>query len=70
MLSFDEWFESVQRAPDKTNITLSIIRRDVHGRGFEVLPRRWVVEAASVAAIAENAGDGGAARTRAVPPDM
>ena len=31
-------------AAEKTHITLEIIRRGVHAKGFEVLPRRWVVE--------------------------
>ena len=34
----------VQWAANKTHITLEIIRRGVHAKGFEVLPRRWVVE--------------------------
>ena len=34
----------VQWAADKTHITLEIIRRGAHATGFEVLPRRWVVE--------------------------
>ena len=34
----------VHWAADKTHITLEIIRRGVHAKGFEVLPRRWVVE--------------------------
>ena len=31
-------------ASDQTHITLEIIRRGAQGKGFEVLPRRWVVE--------------------------
>ncbi len=31
-------------AADKTHISLEIIRRGAHTKGFEVLPRRWVVE--------------------------
>ena len=31
-------------AADKTHITLEIIRRGAKAKGFEVLPRRWVVE--------------------------
>ena len=31
-------------ASDKTHITLEIIRRGARAKGFEVLPRRWVVE--------------------------
>jgi len=31
----------VEWAADKTHITLEIIRRGVHAKGFEVLPRRW-----------------------------
>ncbi len=34
----------MHRAADKTHITLEIIRRGAHTKGFEVLPRRWVVE--------------------------
>lgn len=34
----------VQWAANKTHITLEIIRRGAHAKGFEVLPRRWVVE--------------------------
>lgn len=34
----------VHWAADKTHITLEIIRRGAHTKGFEVLPRRWVVE--------------------------
>ena len=34
----------VSWAADTTHITLEIIRRGVHAKGFEVLPRRWVVE--------------------------
>ncbi|MGF7149902.1 transposase [Sphingomonas zeicaulis] len=34
----------VEWAADKTYITLEIIRRGPHAQGFEVLPRRWVVE--------------------------
>ena len=34
----------VHWAADKTHITLEIIRRGTHAKGFEVLPRRWVVE--------------------------
>lgn len=34
----------VKWASDKTHITLEIIRRGAHAKGFEVLPRRWVVE--------------------------
>ena len=34
----------VKWASDKTHITLEIIRRGVHAKGFEVLPRRWGVE--------------------------
>lgn len=34
----------VHWAADKTHITLEIIRRGVHAKAFEVLPRRWVVE--------------------------
>ena len=33
-------------AAEKTHITLEIIRRGVHAKGVEVLPRRWVVERA------------------------
>lgn len=31
-------------AKDKTHMVLQIIRRGAHAKGFEVLPRRWVVE--------------------------
>ncbi len=31
-------------AADKAHITLEIIRRGTSAKGFEVLPRRWVVE--------------------------
>lgn len=31
-------------AADRTHITLDIIRRGARAEGFEVLPRRWVVE--------------------------
>ena len=31
-------------ANDKTNIVLEIVRRNATAKGFEVLPRRWVVE--------------------------
>ena len=31
-------------AKDKTNIVLEIVRRNATAKGFEVLPRRWVVE--------------------------
>lgn len=31
-------------AKDKTHMVLQIIRRGAHATGFEVLPRRWVVE--------------------------
>jgi len=31
-------------AKDKTNIVLEIVRRNATAEGFEVLPRRWVVE--------------------------
>ena len=31
-------------ACDTTHITLEIIRRGARAKGFEVLPRRWVVE--------------------------
>ena len=34
----------VKWASDKTHITLEIIRRGARAKGFEVLPRRWVVE--------------------------
>lgn len=34
----------VHWAASKTHITLEIIRRGAHTKGFEVLPRRWVVE--------------------------
>ncbi|MBI1179362.1 MAG: transposase [Alphaproteobacteria bacterium] len=34
----------VKWASDKTHSTLEIIRRGVHARGFDVVPRRWVVE--------------------------
>jgi transposase len=34
----------VHWAADKTHITLEIIRRGTQTKGFEVLPRRWVVE--------------------------
>ena len=34
----------VHWAASKTHITLEIIRRGAHSKGFEVLPRRWVVE--------------------------
>ena len=34
----------VQWAADKTHVTLEIIRRGARAKGFEVLPRRWVVE--------------------------
>ena len=34
----------VSWAADKTHISLEIIRRGLHARGFEVLPRRWMVE--------------------------
>lgn len=36
----------VKWASDKTHITLEIKRRGVHAKGFEVLPRRWVIERA------------------------
>ena len=36
----------VKWANDKTHITLEIIRRGTRAKGFEVLPRRWVVERA------------------------
>ena len=31
-------------AKDKTNIVLEIVRLNATAKGFEVLPRRWVVE--------------------------
>ncbi len=31
-------------AKDKTNIVLEIVRRNATSKGFEVLPRRWIVE--------------------------
>ena len=31
-------------ARQKTHITLQIVRRNASTKGFEVLPRRWVVE--------------------------
>lgn len=31
-------------AADKTHVTIEIIRRGARAKGFEVLPRRWVVE--------------------------
>lgn len=34
----------VSWATDKTHVTLEIIRRGARAKGFEVLPRRWVVE--------------------------
>jgi transposase len=34
----------VHWAASTTHITLEIIRRGAHAKGFEVLPRRWVVE--------------------------
>ena len=34
----------VHWAADMTHIRLEIIRRGAHTKGFEVLPRRWVVE--------------------------
>ena len=34
----------VHWAADKTHISLEIIRRGAHTKGFEVLPQRWVVE--------------------------
>ena len=34
----------VRWAKDKTCIVLEIIRRNATVKGFEVLPRRWVVE--------------------------
>lgn len=34
----------VEWAADKTHVTLDIIRRGAGAKGFEVLPRRWVVE--------------------------
>jgi transposase len=34
----------VHWAASKTHIILEIIRRGAHAKGFEVLPRRWVVE--------------------------
>lgn len=34
----------VKWASDKTQITLEIICRGPHAKGFGVLPRRWVVE--------------------------
>ena len=34
----------VDWAKDKTHIVLEIIRRNATSKGFEVLPRRWVVE--------------------------
>ena len=34
----------VEWAKDKTHIVLEIVRRNATAKGFEVLPRRWVVE--------------------------
>ena len=34
----------VKCASDKTHITLEIIRRGARTKGFEVLPRQWVVK--------------------------
>ena len=34
----------VEWAKDETHILLEIIRRNATAKGFEVLPRRWVVE--------------------------
>ncbi len=34
----------VEWAKNKTHIVLHIIRRNATAKGFEVLPRRWVVE--------------------------
>ena len=31
-------------AKDKTHIVLQIVRRNATAKGFEVLPRRWIVE--------------------------
>jgi transposase len=31
-------------AKDKTHIVLEIVRRNATAKGFEVLPRRWIVE--------------------------
>ena len=34
----------VEWAKDKTHIVLEIVRRSATAKGFEVLPRRWIVE--------------------------
>jgi transposase len=43
----------MQRAEKKAHITLAIVKRRPGSQGFEVLPRRWVVER-SLACLVKN----------------
>ena len=36
--------EFVQWAKERANLTVEVVRRNKDAKGFEVLPRRWVVE--------------------------